>query len=195
MAVIDSRQAGVLRQLGKEGGGAPENVIRKWMADITGLPLHRVVRRWLPRPGTRPGIDEDWVAVGVERVQTHGTPYQRGRKGQPEDATSGDVVREVHQTLHCIASFYGPNASQIVDDFRDAAQLFQTNDSLKAQGLTLQAIAEEALQLPDFLGEQWVPRFDITFKLGRKVSRTYGVRDLVKVGPIEIHTEKGLANG
>lgn len=195
MAVIDSRQAGVLKQLGKEGGGAPENVVRKWMADITGLPLNRVVRRWLPRPGTRPGIDEDWIAVGVERVQTHGTPYQRGRKGQPEDAASGDVVREVHQTLHCIASFYGPNAAQIVDDFRDAAQLFQTNDALKAQGLTLQGIAEDAVQLPDFLGEQWVPRFDITFKLGRKVSRTYGVRDLVKVGPIEIHTEKGLANG
>lgn len=191
MAVIDSRQAGVLKQLGKEGGEAPENVIRKWMADITGLPLHRVVRRWLPRPGTRPGIDEDWIAVGVERVQTHGTPYQRGRKGQPEDAESGDVVREVHQTLHCIASFYGPNAAQIVDDFRDAAQLFQTNDSLKAQGLTLQGIAEDALQLPDLLGEQWVPRFDITFKLGRKVTRTYGVRDLVKVGPIEIITEKG----
>ena len=191
MAVIDSRQAGVLKQLDKEGGGAPENVIRKWMADITGLPLHRVVRRWLPRPGTRPGIDEDWIAVGVERVQTHGTPYQRGRKGQPEDAESGDVVREVHQTLHCIASFYGPNAAQIVDDFRDAAQLFQTNDSLKAQGLTLQGIAEDALHLPDLLGEQWVPRFDITFKLGRKVSRTYGVRDLVKVGPIEIITEKG----
>lgn len=191
MAVIDSRQAGVLKQLDKEGGGAPENVIRKWMADITGLPLHRVVRRWLPRPGTRPGIDEDWIAVGVERVQTHGTPYQRGRKGQPEDAESGDVVREVHQTLHCIASFYGPNAAQIVDDFRDAAQLFQTNAALQAQGLTLQGIAEDALQLPDLLGEQWVPRFDITFKLGRKVSRTYGVRDLVKVGPIEIITEKG----
>lgn len=191
MAVIDSRQAGVLKQLGKEGGGAPENVIRKWMADITGLPLHRVVRRWLPRPGTRPGIDEDWIAVGVERVQTHGTPYQRGHKGQPEDAESGDVVREVHQTLHCIASFYGPNAAQIVDDFRDAAQLFQTNAALQAQGLTLQGIAEDALQLPDLLGEQWVPRFDITFKLGRKVTRTYGVRDLVKVGPIEIITEKG----
>ena len=191
MAVIDSRQAGVLKQLDKEGGGAPENVIRKWMADITGLPIHRVVRRWLPRPGTRPGIDEDWIAVGVERVQTHGTPYQRGRKGQPEDAESGDVVREVHQTLHCIASFYGPNAAQIVDDFRDAAQLFQTNAALQAQGLTLQGIAEDALQLPDLLGEQWVPRFDITFKLGRKVSRTYGVRDLVKVGPIEIITEKG----
>lgn len=191
MAVIDSRQAGVLKQLGKEGGGAPENVIRKWMADITGLPLTRVVRRWLPRPGTRPGIDEDWIAVGVERVQTHGTPYQRGRKGQPEDAESGDVVREVHQTLHCIASFYGPNAAQIVDDFRDAAQLFQTNAALQAQGLTLQGIAEDALQLPDLLGEQWVPRFDITFKLGRKVTRIYGVRDLVKVGPIEIITEKG----
>lgn len=191
MAVIDSRQAGVLKQLDKEGGGAPENVVRKWMAEITGLPLHRVVRRWLPRPGTRPGIDEDWIAVGVERVQTHGTPYQRGRKGQPEDAASGDVVREVHQTLHCIASFYGPNAAQIVDDFRDAAQLFQTNAALQAQGLTLQGIAEDAIQLPDLLGEQWVPRFDITFKLGRKVTRTYGVRDLVKVGPIEIITEKG----
>lgn len=195
MAVIDSRTPGVLKRLGKEGGDAPENVVRKWMAEITGLPLNRVVRRWLPRPGTRPGIDEDWIAVGVERVQTHGTPYQRGRKGQPEDAASGDVVREVHQTLHCIASFYGPNAAQIVDDFRDAAQLFQTNAALQAQGLTLQGIAEDALQLPDLLGEQWVPRFDITFKLGRKVSRTYGVRDLVKVGPIEIITEKGKANG
>ena len=195
MAVIDSRTPGVLKRLGKEGGDAPENVVRKWMAEITGLPLNRVVRRWLPRPGTRPGIDEDWIAVGVERVQTHGTSYQRGRKGQPEDAASGDVVREVHQTLHCIASFYGPNAAQIVDDFRDAAQLFQTNAALQAQGLTLQGIAEDALQLPDLLGEQWVPRFDITFKLGRKVSRTYGVRDLVKVGPIEIITEKGKANG
>ncbi len=192
MAVIDSRTAGILKPLDRKNLQPPENDIRKWMSDITGLALSKVVRRWLPRPGTRPGLDEDWCAVGVERIQTHGTPYQKGRKGGEDN---GDVVRVSHQTLHCIASFYGPNAALLSDDFREGAQLSQNIDALAAKGLVLQGLAEEVLQTADFFGEQWVPRYDITFKLGRKVERTFGVRDIAKIGPVELHTEKGLANG
>lgn len=195
MAVIDSRTAGILQPIERKNLQPPENVIRKWISDITGIPLENVVRRWLPRPGTRPGLDEDWCAVGIEKIQTHGTPYQQGHKGQIEVSESGDVVRISHQTLHCIASFYGPNAAVLADDFREGAQVFQNMDDLTAKGLVIQGFADDAVQTADFFGERWIPRFDITFKLGRKVERTFGVRDIAQIGPVELYTEKGLANG
>lgn len=191
MAVTDSRTHGYLSVTESSGTGAPEPVIRRWLSGITGIPLELVRRRWIPKPGTMPGIGTDWVAVGIDKVTTHGTPYQREHKGDLQDPESGTITRESHQTLRVIASFYGPNAAEIADAFREGIQLGQNNNLLQRYGLTLQGVVEDVQHLPDFLAEQWVDRYDVHFDIGRKVARTYGVRDIAGLGDIVIHSEKG----
>lgn len=191
MAVIDSRTANVLAPISAENTSSPEDVIRIWLSLLTGLPKNQVRKRWLRKPGTRPGLDTDWCSVGVLSIKTLGTPYQAGHKGEIDDPISGDVTRESHQQLSCVASFYGPNAQEIADTFREGAQLFQNASALKRQGLVIQSVGEEVRHLADLLFEQWVDRYDVTFVLGRKVTRKYGVRDLASVGRIDIFTDKG----
>lgn len=192
MAVIDSRKRGILKPIETTGAEPPEIAVRKWMSELTGIPLELMRRRWVPKPGTQPGLDVDWVAVGVANIRTHGTPAQRGFRGSIEKPESGYVIRESHQTLRFIASFYGPNAALNADTFRESAQIGQNASELESAGLVLQSISPEVLHLPDFAFEQWIDRYDVTFDIGRKVSRTFGVRDLAAVGEIEIHTEKGV---
>lgn len=192
MAVIDSRSRGILRPVESTGTEPPEIAVRKWMAGITSIPLELVRKRWVSKPGTQPAINVDWVAVGVDRIKTHGTPYQRGRRGDIEKPESGDVVRESHQTLSFVASFYGPNAALIADGFREGALLGQNAAELARSGLVIQGVGDEVLHLPDFAFEQWIDRYDVTFTVGRKVTRTFGVRDFAAVGEINIHTEKGM---
>lgn len=191
MAVIDSRSAKVLAPIGSENTGSPDDKLRVWLSALTGLDKEHVRRRWLTRPGTRFAVDENWAAVGVISVATVGTPYQSGHKGNIDDPVLGDIKRISHQTLTCVASFYGSNAQELADTFREGAQIFQNAQALKRVGLVLQGINEDVQHLPDFLFEQWVDRYDVTFKVGRAVVRIYGVRDLASVGDIEIHTEKG----
>lgn len=191
MAVIDSWSAKVLTPIGSENTKSPEDALRVWLAALTGLDKEHVRRRWLSRPGTRFALDEDWAAVGIISVSTSGTPYQKGHKGRLDDPVSGDIKRISHQTLTCVASFYGSNAQELADTFREGAQIFQNANALKKAGLVLKGVNEDVQHLPDFLFEQWIDRYDVTFKVGREVVRTYGVRDLASVGDIEIHTEKG----
>ena len=193
MAVIDSRYSGVLRPLESSGTDDPTDTIRQWVAALSGLALDHVRRRWVPKPGTRPGIGENWVAVGIEEIETHGSPEQFARKGEIERPESGDVVRVSHQTLACAASFYGPDAAGIADTFREAAQLDQNVRWLASKGLKVQSVDGEATHVPDFLNEQWVDRYDVRFRIGRAVRRVFGVRDIAAVGDISIKTDLHLS--
>lgn len=188
MAAIDSRQRGVMQPLSEESTGDCMPDLRKWMAAVTGLPLEKVRRRWTPKPGTRPAVSDDWVAVGAESIETHGTPDQLDRKGAIGKPESGDVIRISHQTLHCVASFYGPNAPFKADLFRESAQVFQNAGALGSE-LKLQAMDAMAQHVPDLLNEQWVDRYDVRFSLGRAVRRVFGVRDIAAPGEIIIKTD------
>ena len=190
MPVIDSRTCGVLRPIESENTQDITDRLRDFVSQLTGIPIEMVRKRWLVKPGRRPSIDLNWCAVGVQSVKTWGTPYQKGRKGNVDDPNSGDITKEGHQTLVCVASFYGPDAQAISDTFREGAYLGQNNSYLQSKGLTIQGVDEEVRHLPDFAFEQWIDRFDVTFRVGRKVSRTYGVRTIASAD-FEIITEKG----
>lgn len=190
MAVIDSRSSGVLRPLSGTNTGEVETRLRLFVSAVTGIDQKLVRKRWLPRPGTQPKLNEDWCAVGVNNLKTWGTPNFRGRKGDIEDPLSGDIESEAHQTLYCLASFYGPNAAENADIFRSGLLLPQNNAYFQSQGLTIQSVNDEIRHLPDFLLQQWVDRYDVSFSVGRKVSRTYGVRTIASAD-VEIITKRG----
>lgn len=164
---------------------APDDVLRLYLSSIVGIDKTLVRKRWQSKPGTQPPVGTDWAAVGVDRIETQGFPYQLGTKNP-------DVItRTSWQRMHCIASFYGPNAAENADAFREGAQLGQNVDTLSAFGLKVQGVDDYIPHVPDFAFAQWVDRYDVFFIVARKVTRTYGVRTLVSADYIEITTEKG----
>ena len=186
MAVIDSRTNGPLSVLEQAGTDNPEIAVRLWLSALTGIPKERVRPRWSPRPGTRPPLDADWCAVGIMAVKTLGTPYQHGKKGELEKPESGDVTRESHQRMDFAVSFYGPNAALLADTFRESSQISQNAEALKAKGMSLLAVSADIQRMPDFVFETWVDRYEVTFQVGRKVTRTYGVRSIAGFSGNEI---------
>jgi hypothetical protein len=194
MAVIDSRNSGILPALTETNAELQLDAIRTLISTLTGLDLKNVRRRNLQRPGSRPCIDDDWAAVGVERIETLGTPDQINRRGDLSEPESGDVVRISHQNLHMIVTFYGPSAALNADRVREGIQLGQTNTWLHTKGMAFKSIDGDVMHLPDIVAEQWVDRYDLRFILGRDVRRTYGVRDLCAIGPIEIITDSHSEN-
>lgn len=192
MADTDSRTPGVLLPITAENAGDPTNAVRAWMSQVTGIDQKLVRRRWAPKPGTMPGIGTDWIAVGIDRVETPGTPDEMGRKGLIEQAAGGDMVQVTYQRFHILASFYGPNAAVISDSFRACAQIGQNLDELRNSGLQLIGIEQDVSYVPDLLAEQWVDRFDVFFTVGRSVRRSYGIRDIAAIGGFRIYTDVHL---
>lgn len=189
MSNIDSRTAGVLPTLSEEGTDDALDALRKLISALTGIDLKLVRRRYLARPGSRPSSKDDWCAVGIERIETLGTPDQMRTGGDIERPESAFVTRVSHQNLHMNASFYGASAALNADRLRSGIQVGQSFEWLKEQGLTFKAFDGDTLHLPDLLGEQWVDRYDVRFILGRAVKRTFGVRRIAAVGGIEILTD------
>ncbi len=183
----DSTTPGVLAVVDSDYRN-PEDVLRIYLAALTGIDKLLVRKRWTQKPGTRPKIGTDWAAVGIDRVRTEGFPYQHGQK--PVLESDPDVnSRTSWQTLHCIASFYGPNAAALSDSFRESIQLPQNNKVLKGYGLTIQAVEDEVAHVPDFAFEQWVDRYDISFRIGRSVTRAYGVRTTATAPEMKFTTD------
>lgn len=168
MVATDSRQKGILKPLDGVNTVDPVDILREWVAGCSDLPLKNVRRRWAVSPGTRPALNEAWAVVGVTSVISHGTPWQEGRRGDLDDAESGDITRVSDQTLLVDITFMGDGAFMRADTFRETARLGQTNEYLKARGLTLQAV-EEAQHVPDFFNGHFIDRVDVRVHVGRRV--------------------------
>lgn len=189
MAVTDSRMAGALRPTSSDNETELMDPLRQWISELIGLRLDLVRASWRPKPGTQPALKTDWCALALKSLDT--TPvYLDGRKGDPSLPLTGDQTSVVHEDYEFVLSFYGSRALFLAQRFRDAAQIGQNRSLLRQSGLTLKAIDSQAMRLPDFVCETWVDRYDMTFHVARKVSRTYGVRTIVGAD-VDFYTERG----
>lgn len=185
----DSRSANILRPTGSENEANFLDPLRGWVAELVNFPRESVRASWLPQPGTQPPVSSNWCALAIKGAET--TPiYREGRKGRLADPVSGDIRQISHDDYQIVVSFYGPAAMFNAQRFRDGAQLSQNRRALERSGLTLMHLDHRTLRLPDFAGEHWIDRYDIEFHVGRKISRTYGVRTLVSAD-VDFYTERG----
>lgn len=181
MAVIDSRQNGILSVLAESNTDNPIDIIRAFISNATGIELKSVIKDFVQKPGTRPSLATDWCGVRISDIRSFGTPYHKGIKGDISEAEGGTVISTVHQTLTVDVIFYGPNAEYKADTLRDALWLGQNVDYLRSQGLTIQGCDDASTSFPEFVYEQWCNRADLKMFLGRVVTRTYGIRDIASV--------------
>ena len=192
MEVIDSRQNGVLSVLSQAGTSDPTDALRAFIVQACGLDAKAVRRRWIQKPATRPQLSEDWASVGITEIVTTGTHSEIGTRGNDDEIDSQYITLVSHQTLRGIATFYGANAMQLADTFRDAACTSQNNDWLASNyGIVFQSIDDSIVSNPEFIFEQWVSRYDVRFAIGRRVERVVGVRNIGSFDGIEIYTDKG----
>ncbi|SPP31657.1 hypothetical protein ARAF_0799 [Arsenophonus endosymbiont of Aleurodicus floccissimus] len=82
-----------------------------------------------------------------------------------------------HETLTCIASFYGKNDMVYVARFRDGIMLSQNNAELNKSNLTLGSYSQINAFL-ELINNQWVNRFDIIVHLRRKVVCRYHIKSV-----------------
>jgi len=189
MAVIDSRTPGALSPSVVENADNFLDPLRLWIAALVDLPREQVRASWLRKPGTQPTRGTTWCAVAVKGLTT--TPvFRHGRRGDLNEAESGDVQHTSHEDAECVLSFYGPAGLTLAQRFRDSAQVLQNRRLLETQGLTLISLDQSTQRLPDLVMDQWIDRYDILFHVGRKVSRTYGIRTLTSAD-VSIFTERG----
>lgn len=188
MAAIDSRTPGYLQP--QEAHDEPINAIRQFVSELTGLDPKMVRRRWMQKPGTQPGIGVNWASVAVESVTSWGLPESLRTRGTIRKPESGFDRKRTHQTLRCSVWFFGPDALRYADDFREGAYLSQNADTLQSAGLTVQGVDDTIRRIPDFVAEQWVDRFEVTFRLGRQIKRTYGIRTIAGYSGVEIYPNK-----
>lgn len=182
--VTSSQQKGVIVESFSDYA-PPEDVIRLYLSALTGIDKNLVRKRWLNKVGKQPELGTDWIAVGVEGVTTWGTPYSDNQK-------IPDIQNRIsQQTLKFRASFYGLNSAELSDKAREGLCMVQNNNQLKRYGLTVQSVDDEVLHLPDLQDEQWIDRYDLIFRVGRSVSREYGIRTIVDADDIEFFIEKG----
>lgn len=182
--VTSSQQKGVIVESFSDYA-PPEDVIRLYLSALTGIDKNLVRKRWLNKVGKQPDLGTDWIAVGVEGVTTWGTPYSDNQKVP-------DIQNRIsQQTLKFRASFYGLNSAELSDKAREGLCMVQNNNQLKRYGLTVQSVDDEVLHLPDLQDEQWIDRYDLIFRVGRSVSREYGIRTIVDADDIEFFIEKG----
>lgn len=158
--------------VGREGSDL-QRFLQQIVVNITGLDGTLVRPRWQAQPLQRPAASVTWCAIGILRRQADANPVMIREK---TDDNTDHLIR--HETLEIAASFYGPDGSATAAILRDGLFIGQNREVMAAQEFGLLDIGD-LVSAPDLTNEQWLPRFDLTFRLRRKIERTYAVLPIV----------------
>lgn len=157
---------------------ALERELSRWVRAVTGLPAGMVRPRWMPEQAAQPAAAVNWCGFGITGFDPDAGPA----------FVQGDENSELwrHETVECMASFYGPDSQAFAGLFRDGISIPQNNTTLTS-GTDLSLTDCSGLTpFPELINNQWVRRYDVTVRLRRKVIRTYGIKSLAEAGQITI---------
>lgn len=152
-------------------GDALDDLIHDLFVGLTGLDGSLVRPRFQVKPPKQPPQGTDWCAVGVMDDDPDAQPAMTANP----DGVNLDFVR--HETIHVLASFYGPNAGALAAQARDGLALSQNNEILASQ-LMLYVNNDTIRKVPELVGEQWVDRRDLPVTFRRQVKRAYAVASI-----------------
>lgn len=151
---------------------ALDRLLSQWMRNVSGLSAGMVRPRWQKEQPPLLPVETNWCAFGVIGWSGDDSPaFTR----QTDDGSQ--LWR--HETIECMASFYGPAGMVYASRFRDGISVPQNNAALNALGLSLGDYTG-LTPFPELINQQWVRRYDMTVHLRRKVVREYGIKSLVE---------------
>lgn len=157
-----------------------ENVLNPTIAGITQLDGDTQIRpRYQEDPPAVPDRSTNWVAFGVSRVISDTVAATK------QNAGSAEVVR--YQEIEVLLSWYGPQAGNYAELFRDGLQVDQNRDLLNQNELGVISIGE-ARKAPELFKQKFLTRYDMTLMLRRRTARVYPVLTLLGFG-ITLNTD------
>ncbi|EHN87173.1 hypothetical protein ESQG_01080 [Escherichia coli H494] len=124
-------------------------------------------------------IPSEWVQAAVDAHIKLGIGWSGDDSPAFTRQTDDGSKLWRHETIECMASFYGPAGMVYASRFRDGISVPQNNAALNALGLSLGDYTG-LTPFPEFINQQWVRRYDMTVRLRRKVVREYGIKSLVE---------------
>lgn len=160
------------------------DALQEVIVGVTAIPSDLVRPRWQPEPPQRPDFDVDWAAFGLVSDLKDQSSYQ-GVVGTPSEPA---LTVERDSIVTMLLSIYGPNASGLIDRFRDGLMIDQNRDGLFAQNMALVEI-QDAITLPAKIQERWVKRVDVRVLFRRRTTRVYPVRTLLSA-EVTVENEK-----
>jgi len=176
MADVDSSTGGYLSP---EGTPAPEHddeldaLFQTAIRNITALPGSLVRPRWQPNPPKQPEADVNWCALAVTAIEADAGPAIKHIS-----AGEGSAQYERHEELQLFVTFYGPRAGAFAALLRDGISMPQNMEALRANEIGF-VDCGRARRVPEFVNQTWIDRVDMLVRFRRKVTRRYGVRNLL----------------
>lgn len=167
----NSSTGGYLAPVGEQpiDDAALDAVLQRYVSGVTGLPGAMVRPRWQPTVPKQPAVDVNWCAIGVQDDE------QDPVASIIHDPTGeGSDTLQRNEVLTVLASFYGPGAKGLARIFADGIQIPQNQEAIAAEGLAF-VDSDRVIAAPELLNEQWIRRYDLSFRLRRQVVRTYAV--------------------
>lgn len=171
-------------------------VIQALVVGITAIPGNLVRPRWQPVALAQPEANINWCAVGV----TEEDP-QEGRPAITHDgAASGGLgadTLQVNDEVEILASFYGPNARQFANLFRDGLMLPQNREALEfpppggnaQQIYRIIQIPSPARFVPELVNQKTVRRVDVSFRIRRANITVWPVENILSV-EVDLTTDR-----
>lgn len=146
--------------------------IQGFVAGVTGLPGTHVVQRWQAKGPPQFDLNVNWCGVGVGNSTPEGPASLR--KTSPDDGQV--LISTRYYILGVVASFYGPQAGAYADILENGMQIAQNREELiYTNGLNFVDFGQR-IHIPDRPNNLWRNRYDITFRLRRRVEYTYPIR-------------------
>lgn len=152
---------------------------------ISGLPGDFVRPRWQQKPPKRPGIETNWMGIGISNSTPDLNAYLDTQRVGGEDVTK----YERNEIIEIGCAIYGPEAIETYGLLRDGFQIPNNLAQLNAANM---GIVEVGLMrsLPEFLNEQWWNRVECSVFIRRKIQREYPIPTLLSASG-QIHTVIG----
>ncbi|MGX5887797.1 phage neck terminator protein [Burkholderia gladioli] len=154
---------------------ALDNLLHDLIAGVTALDGSLVRPRWQPTVPKQPAPNVNWCAFGVSDQEPDANPViQHDGTGDGSDT----YIR--HEGIEVACTFYGPNAKGYAQRLADSLAIPQNREALGLNDMAFVGVSK-ILPAPDYVNQQWIRRYDITFTLRRKITRTYPVLNLLSV--------------
>jgi hypothetical protein len=157
-------------------------VFQQLVTGLTGLPGSLVRPRWQATQPKQPEASQNWVAIGATSIESDGW----GAVIAHNDSGSGNDSVTRWEILTVLVSAYGPAAMRYASQIRDGLFLPQNAEFLRANDMGM-IDSDQIRTLPNLVNQVYRHRYDIQFRLRRKATRTYAIRNLAAV-EIDLHT-------
>ena len=153
-------------------GQTLDRFLNTFIVGITGISGNLVRPMWQLNPPKMPSNTVDWVAYGIIIVDQDANAYI-----EQTDLVSILRRNEVGElSIVC----YGASAFTNVKRIRDALQIAQNREYLRAYGITIKG-TKPLNHIPELVGDIWYNRVDMTIEFVREIVTSYNVLPITSV--------------